>query len=76
MKISTVLGFVLLAVPAPIAFGQGPEVAKLAYYVGTWRGEGEAKAGPFGPGGKLSSTTTCEWCVAAKSKDPRESARS
>jgi hypothetical protein len=33
----------------------------LAYYPGTWRGEGEAQAGPFGPGGKLSSTTTCEW---------------
>lgn len=39
----------------------GPEVQKLAYYVGTWKGEGEAKAGPFGPGGKLSSSQTCEW---------------
>jgi hypothetical protein len=39
----------------------GPEVQKLGYYLGIWRGEGEAKAGPFGPGGKLSSTTTCEW---------------
>src|SRR5262245_42109792 len=39
----------------------GPEVQKLAYYLGTWKGEGEAKAGPFGPAGKLSSTTTCEW---------------
>jgi hypothetical protein len=24
-------------------------------------GEGETKGGPFGPAGKLSSTTTCEW---------------
>ncbi len=39
----------------------GPEVRKLAYYLGTWRGEGEAKSGPFGPAGKLSSRTTCEW---------------
>ena len=39
----------------------GPEVRKLAYYLGTWKGEGEAKGGPFGPAGKLSSTTTCEW---------------
>jgi uncharacterized protein DUF1579 len=39
----------------------GPEVQKLGYYLGTWRGEGETKGGPFGPAGKLSSTTTCEW---------------
>jgi hypothetical protein len=41
--------------------GPGPEIQKLAYYLGTWKGEGEAKAGPFGPAGKLSSTATCEW---------------
>jgi hypothetical protein len=61
---------VLLAVQTPVAFGEGPtpaqpkpgpEIGKLAYYLGSWRGEGEAKAGPFGPGGKLSSSTTCEW---------------
>jgi hypothetical protein len=39
----------------------GPEVQKLAYWLGTWKGEGETKGGPFGPAGKLSSTTTCEW---------------
>jgi len=39
----------------------GPEVQKLGYYLGSWRGEGETKGGPFGPAGKLSSTTTCEW---------------
>src|SRR5215831_731178 len=51
--------------PSQAATGQQPkpgrEVQKLAYYLGTWRGEGETKAGPFGPAGKLSSTTTCEW---------------
>src|SRR5215471_17173490 len=29
-----------------------PEVQRLAYYLGTWRGEGETKRGPFGPAGK------------------------
>jgi len=45
---------------SPIAT-RPPEVQKLAYYLGTWRGEGEAKSGPLGPAGKLSSTTTCDW---------------
>lgn len=38
----------------------GPEVEKLSYYVGTWKGEGETKGGPFGPAGKLSSSISCE----------------
>ena len=56
--------------PTPTPSGQlataqqpkpGPEVQRLAYYLGTWRGEGETKDGPFGPAGKLSSTVTCDW---------------
>ena len=56
--------------PTPTPSGQsataqqpkpGPEVQRLAYYLGTWRGEGETKGGPFGPAGKLSSTMTCDW---------------
>jgi hypothetical protein len=39
----------------------GPEVRALGYYVGTWRGHGETKGGPFGPVGKLSSEMTCNW---------------
>ena len=39
----------------------GPEVQRLAYYLGIWRGGGETKGGPFGPAGKLSSTMTCDW---------------
>lgn len=39
----------------------GPEIQKLGYYVGTWKGHGEAMAGPFGSGGKLSSEQTCDW---------------
>src|SRR5262245_9689330 len=68
MKLLT-LGSFLLSV-AHAASGQvaaaqlpkpGPEVQKLGYYLGSWRGEGETKGGPFGPAGKLSSTSTCEW---------------
>lgn len=60
----------LLLIMAHVAAGQatttqqpkpGPEVQKLAYYLGAWKGEGETKGGPLGPAGKLSSTTTCEW---------------
>jgi len=39
----------------------GPEHAKLGYFVGKWAAEGEMKASPFGPGGKTSSSDTCEW---------------
>lgn len=68
MRLLTMGWFLLIA--AHIASGQavsdqqpkpGPEVQKLAYYLGTWRGEGEAKSGPLGPAGKLSSTMTCDW---------------
>ncbi|HZS17273.1 MAG TPA: DUF1579 family protein [Candidatus Udaeobacter sp.] len=38
----------------------GPELEKLNYYVGTWKGEGETEGGPFGPAGKLSSSISCE----------------
>ena len=39
----------------------GPEIKKLAYNIGTWKIEGEAK--PFGPmpGGKVTATEKCEW---------------
>jgi len=39
----------------------GPEHQRLGYFVGTWKTEGEMKAGPMGPGGKITSTDTCEW---------------
>jgi Protein of unknown function (DUF1579) len=39
----------------------GPEHQRLAYFVGNWTSEGELRPGPFGPGGKMSSTDTCEW---------------
>lgn len=39
----------------------GPEVKKLAYFVGTWQSEGELKPNPFMPAGKYTSTDRCEW---------------
>jgi hypothetical protein len=39
----------------------GPENERLGYFVGKWTTEGEMKPGPMGPGGKLTSSDTCEW---------------
>jgi len=68
MRLLTMGPFLLIVAQltlAPAAKAQepepGPEVQRLAYYLGTWRGEGVTKGGPFGPAGKLSSTTSCEW---------------
>jgi hypothetical protein len=37
------------------------EHKRLAYFVGKWTTEGDMKDSPMGPGGKISSTDTCEW---------------
>ena len=39
----------------------GADHDKLAFFVGKWSSEGEAKATSFGPSGKYSATETCEW---------------
>src|SRR5262245_58306247 len=39
----------------------GPEVQKLAVFAGRWTSDGEVKPGPMGPGGKMASTSNCEW---------------
>src|SRR5690349_16740806 len=39
----------------------GPEVKKLDYFVGSWTTEGTVAQGPWGAGGKFSSTDTSEW---------------
>lgn len=39
----------------------GLEHAKLAYFVGKWVSEGDIKPSPYGPGGKFTSTDTCDW---------------
>jgi hypothetical protein len=50
------IGAAAQGIPKPSA-----GVRKLGYYVGTWEGHGETKAGPFGRAGKLSSRMTCKW---------------
>ena len=56
----TVLGVPFAAAQAPPA-KPGPEHQRLAYFVGKWTSAGEMKPGPMGPGGKMTSTDTCEW---------------
>ena len=46
---------------APSPPKPGPEVQKLAYFVGRWTMEGTMQPGPMGPGGKMTGTDTCEW---------------
>jgi hypothetical protein len=50
-----------VAAQPPTAPKPGPEHQKLAYFVGTWTSTGEMKASPFGPGGKITMTESCEW---------------
>src|SRR5947209_10580005 len=38
----------------------GPEQAKLKYFVGDWKSEGEVKPGPVGPGGNFTETVHSE----------------
>jgi uncharacterized protein DUF1579 len=56
-----VLGQMSPMAQAPQAPKPGPAHQRLSYFVGKWNNEGEMKPGPMGPGGKISSTDTCEW---------------
>jgi hypothetical protein len=39
----------------------GAEHERIGYFAGTWRSEGETMPSPFGPGGTMTATDTCEW---------------
>jgi hypothetical protein len=39
----------------------GPEYKKLDAFAGSWTLDGDMKAGPMGPGGKLAEAEKCEW---------------
>lgn len=52
---AAVFAGVVLAQAPPMPKPQ-PEHQKLQYFVGEWKSEGEMKPGPFGPGGKFTST--------------------
>jgi Protein of unknown function (DUF1579) len=45
----------------PAASQPGPEHKLMGYFEGKWMVDGEMKAGPMGPGGKVITTDTCEW---------------
>ena len=49
------------AAQPPQAPKPGPEHKRLGYFVGKWTTEGEMKPGPMGPGGKFTSSDSCEW---------------
>jgi hypothetical protein len=63
------LAVVLLCVSPALASAQAPagppkpspEQKRLGYFVGNWHGEGEVKANPFMPAGKMSTEDTCAW---------------
>jgi hypothetical protein len=38
-----------------------PEHQRLQYFVGNWTTDGEIKASPMGPAGKVTSVDRCEW---------------
>ena len=51
-----------LIVPAGVVKpGAGPQLKHLDCFVGQWKFEGEAKAGPLGPAGKYDLTMNCQW---------------
>ena len=39
----------------------GAELKQLEWFVGQWESEGDAKASPFGPAGKVAGTMNCQW---------------
>jgi hypothetical protein len=57
----TLASALLVMAQAPAAPKPTPEHKRLAYLVGTWTFEGEAKASAFGPAGKFSGREVDEW---------------
>jgi Protein of unknown function (DUF1579) len=46
---------------APQAAKPGPEHKRLEHFVGKWTAEGKIEPSPMGPGGKFTTSETCEW---------------
>ncbi len=69
MKRLSIATLIVAALLVNLAVAQGPpqmpkpgaEHKRIAYYVGTWKSEGEAKASAFGPAGKFTFTSHNEW---------------
>jgi Protein of unknown function (DUF1579) len=54
------IGSLVLA-QAPPAAKPGPQHKSMGYFVGKWKSEVDIKPGVMGPGGKMTSTDSCEW---------------
>jgi hypothetical protein len=65
MNLKAILAAALVLVTgsawAQMAAKPGSEVKKLDYFVGSWTTEGTVAQGPWGAGGKFSSTSSTEW---------------
>src|ERR1700752_75636 len=61
LTVASVLSVLCQAPPIAQAPKPGAPHQRLAYFVGKWTNQGEVKAGPMGPGGKISSNDTWEW---------------
>ena len=61
LSIAALLSTTTPAQTADALPGPGPEHAQLGRFVGRWTGKGTLKPGPFGPGGSMSWTETCDW---------------
>ncbi len=69
MKRLSIATLIVAALLVNLAVAQGPpqmpkpgaEHKRIAYYVGTWKSEGEAKASALGPAGKFTFTSHNEW---------------
>jgi hypothetical protein len=55
------LGLFTVSAGAQMAPKPGAEVKKLDYFVGTWNLDATIGQGPWGPGGKFTSTDILEW---------------
>ncbi len=65
--LATAVTFVVLSASSSVVLTQPPpmkpgaEHKRIGYFVGQWNFQGEAKASPMGPAGKISTSETCEW---------------
>ena len=58
---TSILGAMLCAHAQTPAPQPAPELKNVGYFLGSWTLEGDIKAGPAGPGGKMTIHEHCEW---------------
>jgi hypothetical protein len=64
MKFVAVLLVGIVCVSDALAQGPpkpAPEVQRIGYFIGNWTSEGDMKAGPMGPGGKVTIQEEGKW---------------